>query len=350
MIGMGKDYGGPSEEKAWFYIQWHFIERCNLRCKHCYQEGYSCADPAETELMATAQALNQAMATWKRTGRISLTGGEPFFAPEYLFKLLDFFSDSPYYQWIGILTNGTLIDAPAAAALQEYSKLREVQVSLDGATAAVHDANRGFGTFTRALAGLEHLIGHQIPTAVMFTLTANNKNEAVDMIDLCLALGVQALTIERISPIGHASDNKLDLDPAEVKDVFEKVAERKRQLGSQPQLKIRTSRPLWCLVDPNYGGFCPAGLMSLCVMHDGTLLPCRRMEIPLGNILREGIFKTWYTSPILWNLRQKNRLNAGCRDCTFLGKCGGCRAVAFAQSGDYLAMDAHCWKGATPHE
>jgi len=22
-----------------FIIQWHLTERCNLRCRHCYQEG-----------------------------------------------------------------------------------------------------------------------------------------------------------------------------------------------------------------------------------------------------------------------------------------------------------------------
>lgn len=24
-----------------FYFQWHFLNKCNLRCKHCYQEGYT---------------------------------------------------------------------------------------------------------------------------------------------------------------------------------------------------------------------------------------------------------------------------------------------------------------------
>ena len=25
-----------------FVLQWHITHKCNLRCKHCYQEDYSC--------------------------------------------------------------------------------------------------------------------------------------------------------------------------------------------------------------------------------------------------------------------------------------------------------------------
>ena len=26
-------------ENPGFYFQWHFLEECNLKCKHCYQKG-----------------------------------------------------------------------------------------------------------------------------------------------------------------------------------------------------------------------------------------------------------------------------------------------------------------------
>ena len=30
--------------KEEFYFQWHFTNHCNLRCSHCYQEGYHYQD------------------------------------------------------------------------------------------------------------------------------------------------------------------------------------------------------------------------------------------------------------------------------------------------------------------
>lgn len=79
-------------------------------------------------------------------------------------------------------------------------------------------------------------------------------------------------------------------------------------------------------------------------MHDGTVYPCRRLPIPLGNVLSDGIFKIWYKSDILWNIRRKNRMTSSCGTCEDLGLCGGCRAAAYAESGDYLAEDPLCWK------
>ena len=113
--------------------------------------------------------------------------------------------------------------------------------------------------------------------------------------------------------------------------------------GKSP-LRIRTSRPLWCLIDPEMGGFCPAGLSCLAILHDGTVLPCRRLEIPIGNIVRDGLYRIWYTSDVLWRLRDKKGLAKGCNGCQWLSNCGGCRAIAHALTGDFMGSDPQCWK------
>ncbi|GAB6187322.1 radical SAM protein [Thermopirellula anaerolimosa] len=331
--------------QGWFYVQWHLTDRCNLRCHHCYQSSYSGGDLSEEQCLVIAGELERAMGVWKRRGRISLTGGEPFLSGARLFRLLDFFDGSQSFEWIGILTNGTLIDSQTARGLTRYRRLREVQVSLDGATAETHDRTRGDGSFSRAIRGLACLEQVGISTSIMFTLTAGNYHEVDGIVDLALQLGVGAITIERMTPMGKSCDCQLSVTKEVLKAAYETVARKKKTLDTRCSLRIRTSRPLWCLVDDTLGGFCPAGLMSLCVLHDGTLLPCRRLEIPLGNILTDGLFKVWYTSDVLWSLRQKNRMEETCRTCKYLGKCGGCRAAAFAASGNFLAHDPHCWKG-----
>ncbi len=37
-------YNNNQNQNNEFYVQWHFIESCNLRCVHCYQNNYSQKD------------------------------------------------------------------------------------------------------------------------------------------------------------------------------------------------------------------------------------------------------------------------------------------------------------------
>jgi radical SAM protein with 4Fe4S-binding SPASM domain len=336
--------GAQTPQKPGFYIQWHFIEACNLRCAHCYQDGYRDDMLPDHDLLAIADSLDAAMCRWNRVGRVSLTGGEPFKAPRQLALLIERFEQSPYFESIGILTNGTLIDANLVNTVRRHKKVREVQVSLDGATADTHDAVRGGGSFRLALAGIERLRAGGLPVAIMFTLTRQNQHESQEIVDLAGHLGCAAVTVERVIARGRAAGQDLDLAPNELRDVYERIAVKKRSLGGSSAVKVRTTRPLWCLVDGEDGGVCIAGLTGLTIMHDGTALPCRRLPLPLGNILRDGLFKIWYTSPVLWDLRRKNRMDSACLQCNLLDRCGGCRAAAFATAGNYQAKDPQCWR------
>jgi radical SAM protein with 4Fe4S-binding SPASM domain len=328
------------EKPKTFYFQWHVIETCNLRCAHCYQESFAFKDLPDDQIMKIAHIMEVTLEKWKRSGRVSLTGGEPFLRKDLLLKLLDFFEKSDHFYWVGILTNGTLIDEPTSDALRSFVKLKEIQVSIDGAEARTHDAVRGRGSFEKAVKAVQLLKQKGFTVSIMFTLHKQNQAEAVRMIGMAEKLDVDFLTIERVVP----NKKKDILEQDQLKAVYESVYKKKLEVEKRSGLKVRVSRPLWCLVDENAGGFCPAGFTSLAILHDGTLLPCRRLEIPIGNILEDGIFKPWYTSEVLWKLRNKNLLGGKCSGCRFLGNCGGCRAVAYKLTGDSMSADPQCWK------
>jgi len=330
--------------KKRFYFQWHFISRCNMRCRHCYQKEYEFKEFDEGILLKIAAILEHTLKKWNRSGRVSLTGGEPFLRKDLLLKLLNFFESSTTFYWIGILSNGTLIDEDIADRMKRFSKLKEIQVSLDGAVPGTHDALREKGSFMKAVEALKLLKQKGFTVSIMFTLHKQNRDEVMKMIDLAEALPVDYLTIERMVPRGKRDMDKFFLEPKELKEIYEAVYRRKLEIEKKGKLKIRVSRPLWGLIDKNIGGFCPAGFTSLAVLHDGTVLPCRRLEIPIGNILDDGLYKIWYTSEVLWKLRNKKLPGEKCSACELLGNCGGCRAVAYTVSGDFTAQDPQCWK------
>jgi len=158
--------------------------------------------------------------------------------------------------------------------------------------------------------------------------------------------------VERVTPCGSGNDLKnLVLSPNELRDVYQYIAERAEHNDvKESGLVIRRSRPLWINTcnDQNssdiVGGFCPVGLTSLAILHDGTVLPCRRLNIPLGNILEDGLFKIWYNSSILWEIRDKRNLKGKCNGCKHVPLCGGCRAIAYELTGDYMGEDPQCWR------
>lgn len=330
-----------------FYFQWHFLSKCNLRCKHCYQDDYVHDEMDLDKLKEVADQIILALEKWNMYGRISLTGGEPF-KSKYLYDLLEYINNSDRIIAINILTNGTLVTEDDISKMQQFKKIKQIQVSLDGGDAETHDLVRGPGAFEKAIRGIRLFKEAGFEVALMYTLMKTNMNSYMDFIDLAEQEGVDAITLERVTPCGNSDIDDI-LTKEEVKKIYTDITLRANTMEGLP--KVRRARPLWVNTlcdntrsDVNIGGFCPVGLTALAILWDGTVLPCRRLEIPLGNILTDGIFKIWYDSDVLWNIRNKNKLKGKCKNCKDLAFCGGCRAIAYAVTGDYMESDIQCWR------
>jgi len=59
---------------------------------------------------------------------------------------------------------------------------------------------------------------------------------------------------------------------------------------------------------------------------------------------KEKLEDIWFNSEILNTLRDRTNYKGQCRECEYIEICGGCRANAFAKTGDYLAEDPICSK------
>jgi radical SAM protein with 4Fe4S-binding SPASM domain len=332
--------------KEEFYFQWHFMNSCNLRCVHCYQEGYHFSNLELKDLLRIANEISLTLRKWDMYGRISLTGGEPFMSP-YLFDLLDYFEHDEYVKQFDILTNGTCIDVNSISRLKTYQKLRQIQISLDGVTQTVHDAVRGNGVYNKVIETIHKLRKNNIEVSLMFTLMRQNMNEAVQVIDFAEAHGVNAVTVERVTPCGNSFIKDI-LNAEEVREIYNAITVRANKVNSN--LTVRRLRPLWIhtedlnrCADGKIGGFCPVGFTSMAILWDGTVLPCRRLNIPIGNVLKEKLFRIWYGSDVLWRVRNKNNLQGKCHNCQNINRCGGCRAIAYETTGDYMGEDIQCW-------
>jgi len=346
-------------ESRLFYFQWHITNRCNYRCKHCYQIDYS--DSAELsleDLKVIARRIGTTMNKWGKKADISITGGEPFIRKD-LFDFLAFLNSMDEIARVDLLCNGTLIKEKTADRLKEFQKITRIQVSLDGATADTHDRIRGAGAFEKALKGIRILNSKGFDVKAMFTLQRGNVQEIPALIDLALKEDISGLTIERLVPTGSAREmNDAVLKPDELRCVFQSISDRAdAEFDSGSNVRILKYRPLWINIDPcraktdsntaphrELGASCSIGLDGLCILPDATVLACRRLPIPIGNLKKDSIEKIWHQSDLLWNIRDKKNLKGKCHSCEYIPRCGGCRAIAYAVTGDYLAEDPQCWK------
>ncbi len=300
------------------------------------------------------------MTKWQKKGDISITGGEPLVKKE-LFPLLTYLDNSDEISRLDVLCNGILITDEVAAKLKKIKKLNNVQVSLDGATPEIHDQIRGPGTFEKALKGIRILVSHDIDVKVMFTLQRLNREEIPGLIDLAIKEKISGITIERMVPTGSGKDKKdAILSPDELRETFQYISERSDiEYAKGNKLRILKYRPLWINIDPcrakagvptvpheELGAICSIGYDGLCIMPDASVLACRRLPITIGNLKTDSIEKIWFQSELLCQIRDKRNLKGKCKNCEHTPRCSGCRSMAYAVTGDYLAEDPQCWKTA----
>jgi radical SAM protein with 4Fe4S-binding SPASM domain len=343
-----------------FGFQWHITNRCNLRCAHCYQEDYSGYNELDIDgLKQIADEIIRTLAKWGKKGDIAITGGEPLLKEE-MFPLIHYLESADEISSLDILSNGTLINDKILAQIQHLTKLRCVQVSLEGASPESNDAIRGKGTFQKVIKAIRLLRSGGVSVNIMFTLQRRNGGDIPSLIDLAVAEGISSLTIERFVPVGSGARIRNELlSPEEIKGVFSYISERaEREINRGGLTSISRSRPLWVMCNRSSlgadmtdkdaaGGICSIGLDGLCILPDATVLPCRRLPIPIGNLKNDSLLKIWHTSDLLWEIADKHNLKGKCNSCEFIAQCSGCRAMAYACTGDYLAEDPQCWKQGT---
>lgn len=330
-----------------FYFQWHITERCNRRCRHCYHTSYdSIGELSDENVLTVADRLTESLKAWDRRGAVGLTGGEPLLRRAIIFDIMDRLASTGLVDRVDLMTNGTLLTEKDCALLAGHSLLRRVQVSLEGASAECHDAIRGRNSFGETIQAIKRMKQNGLIVAAMMTVSRQNVSEVVSVLELLREHGVDVFSIDRFIPEGQGSRNReWLLSSIEVKECYETVY-RWAMKNNKP--RVLMYRPLFCLIDsesPHVGAMCSVGVNALTILHDGTVYPCRRLPIVLGNVLRDSLHEIFYESDQLWKVRIPSNLKGRCASCQFVPVCRGCRSMALAVTGDWLGEDPHCWLG-----
>lgn len=323
-----------------YSVTWNITSKCNFSCKHCY------VPPSERRDLSTAEArklLSQIADLGAE--ELYISGGEPL-ARGDLFDLIRYAVDLGLR--VAVITNGWYL-TKEKAKLFHNSGVDHVSVSVDG-IGRTHDEFRNkAGSFKRCLRAIKLLKGTGVKTYLSPTFSKHNLRELPALLSLALELRVNFSTKVMI-PMGQAKSlAEYCLTPQEQKGLYEYLLAKKAELNGRLDI-VTTCNPYAGLLSGRrkrpsnkIRGGCTAGVSILCVSADGNVLPCSRLQPVLGNVRETTLREIWYSSELLAALRDRDNLKGRCGACDYKNWCGGCRAMAFARSGDFLAEDPTCW-------
>ena len=378
-------------------IFWEVTNGCNLRCVHCRATATELSSPNDLSTPRALDIISQIADFCSPI--LVLSGGEPLYRPD-IFQLARFATEKGIRVALG--TNGTLVTKEVARKIVD-SGVRRVSISLDGADAATHDTFRGIpGAFEAAIYGLRNLKELGMSVQINTTIARHNSKQLPAVLDLAREIGADALHTFLLVPVGCGVDIAEDqMVPAQEYEEMlnwfydrsleggielkatcaphyyrvarqRRVADRKaaglnsRGAEGSPAavgpvdmmmpgatgVIIRPSVHPAHAASSHPGGHpgemaamtkgCLAGTGVCFISHEGEIFPCGYLPAIAGDLRKQTFSDVWNHSKVFDDLRDDSKLEGKCGCCEFQHVCMGCRARAFAATGNYMAEEPVC--------
>lgn len=358
-----------TDRRKFFVMQFQITGRCNLRCRHCYNEDEPHYDMPLDQCMLVIDKFLTTMKKWGRTPYIWISGGEPTISPHFwdiLAYLQDYVEDHLTPVHVAVLSNGSTTTKTLADRLEENRAVNYIQISVDGVSAETHDRIRGSGRFQEAIQAIRTLTLTSLEVHMHFVVHKGNYKDAFHIMTLAKELDVDVLTVTRLVPWGRGKEmlNTM-LTSQETYALYRNLSDDLDSMAREaapliPKPVLTRSRCDWPVIyqDPadtsnhakngvscGIGGNIGKNIIN--VMEDGSVYPCRRLPIPIGNILTQDIQDIW-GHPLLWKLRRKSKHVKGkCQTCYFNTKApylcsGGASCISYGYYGDPFMPDPQC--------
>jgi heme b synthase len=334
-------------------VAWEMTRSCNLNCVHCRAAAERGPYPGELDTGKCLEILEQIA----QVGRpiVILTGGEPLLRE-------DVFELAQHGTRLGLrmvmATNGTLV-TPEIAERMKSSGIKRVSVSIDGASAEEHDEFRKVpGAFDASIESIEWLKKAGIEFQINTTVTRHNVHQIRDILDLAFKLGAVAHHIFLLVPTGRAKEMvNQEIDALE----YEKLLRWFYEMRDQVPLHLKaTCAPHYYRIlrqeahargeKVNFDTYgldavtrgCLGGTSFCFISHDGIVQPCGYLELNSGDLKKSSFGEVWRDSQIFKRLRDFSAYEGKCGRCEYVKFCGGCRARAYEDTGNYMAEEPLC--------
>jgi radical SAM protein len=335
-------------------VYWEMTQACALACRHCRAEAISTPHPQELTHAESMDLLCQIASFDKPLPHLILTGGDPLRRAD-LYELID------EARRLGLTVSIT----PSATGDLNYDVLAKLKahgieslgLSLDGSTAALHEAVRGVeGCFDWTIRAAQDAARLGMPIQVNTLVAQETEADLPAIYELLkdvtvmrwslfflIAVGrgklLQPVSPERGEELMHWVYDLAQVAPFAIKTTeapsYRRVAlERMRAAGWTREQIAQT---------PVYRGFeIRDGHGIMFVSNQGEIFPAGFLPLVTGNVRTNKLTYVYRNSPVFRELHTPSHFKGKCGVCEYRTLCGGSRARAFAYTGDPLESDPFC--------
>jgi radical SAM protein with 4Fe4S-binding SPASM domain len=326
-------------------VAWNLTRRCNLACAHCY----IAAGPTETAAgeLSTRDChriVDEILAV-NAAPMLILSGGEPLLRAD-LEEIAAHAAEDGATVVVG--TNGTGLTDSRIAGLRAAG-VRGVAVSIDSLRPSYHDRFRhGRGALEETQDAVARLVAARMDVVVQTTVTRGNRDELESLMAWAADQGAMAFNCYFLVATGRGATMG-ELPPDESEMVLADLARWEGSYRGRMLVRAKCAPHFMRHVhatDPqspvlNYETRCPCGTQYCRITPDGKLTPCPYLPEVAGDLQTGTFGDIWQSAPLFRRLRE-GALGGKCGACEYRRVCGGCRARAFARTGDVLEADPSC--------
>ena len=398
--GNGKHSHPAGENKARL-VFWEVTKGCNLRCIHCRATATELSSPTDLATRTALNIIDQIAAAANPI--LVLSGGEPLYRSD-IFRLARYATDKGLR--VALATNGTLVTKDVARMIVDAGVRRVSISLDGAEALTHDSFRGIPGAFEAAVRGLQNLKALGVSVQINMTIARHNAHQLPDVLQLARNLGAYALHTFLLVPVGCGVDIAAEqMVPAEeyermlnwfydqsLADGIElkatcaphyfRVARQRRaadrraaeQLASiapvqTPKVPDRSSIGPTDMTMPGSTGIalkpqgigqpvghpgghpsdlnamtkgCLAGTGVCFISHEGEVYPCGYLPVIAGDLRKQTFADIWENSTVFHELRDTSGLKGKCGCCEFRNVCMGCRARAYAATGDFMDEEPFC--------
>jgi AdoMet-dependent heme synthase len=398
--GNGKHSQPAGENKARL-VFWEVTKGCNLRCIHCRATATELSSPTDLPTRTALNIIDQIAAAANPI--LVLSGGEPLYRSD-IFQLARYATDKGLR--VALATNGTLVTKDVARMIVDSGVRRVSISLDGADPLTHDSFRGIPGAFEAAVRGLQNLKALGMSVQINMTIARHNAHQLPDVLQLARNLGADALHTFLLVPVGCGVDIAAEqmVPPEEYERMLNwfydqslvggielkatcaphyfRVARQRRaadrraaeQLASiapvqTPKVPDRSSIGPTDMTMPGSTGIavkpqgigqpvghpgghpsdlnamtkgCLAGTGVCFISHEGEVYPCGYLPVIAGDLRKQTFADIWENSKVFHELRDTSGLKGKCGCCEFRNVCMGCRARAYAATGDFMDEEPFC--------
>jgi radical SAM protein with 4Fe4S-binding SPASM domain len=396
--GQRSNHGNQNKPRLVF---WELTKGCNLRCIHCRASATELSSPNDLSTQAACDIIDQIAEV--SSPILVLSGGEPLFRPD-IFQLARYGTDKGLR--VALATNGTLVTKQVAKKIVDSGVKRVAISLDGSDALTHDAFRGIPGAFDAAITGFRNLKDFGMSVQINTTIARHNAHQLPQVLELAKSIGADALHTFLLVPVGCGVDiaaeqmvppeeyermlnwfydrsleGRIELKATCAPHYFRVVRQRRAaEHHSAAAIAEAAERaPAAPVTSPNIGPTdmtmpgstgielkphgigkaighpgthpsdmnamtkgCLAGTAVCFISHQGEVYPCGYLPALAGDLRKQSFADIWENSFVFHQLRDVNNLNGKCGCCEFRNVCMGCRARAFAATGNYLDEEPLC--------